>query len=182
MKTKTKMNNMNNKLNEKKKMRKFNTFYYVKRLVNIDNTNGLNVSYEDMVLEIFFTPDECYNYLIKHVTDLKDVLYDYINKTDFISKINYLKDKLTEINKYFSDGIIFKYDFFENDYFEDDSSKEARKMFYKRLVTETNEKDSFQIDANTKAIVNKDCIIKNYQNLYGVDIVSIKYDPNKINK
>ena len=177
------MNNMNNKINnEKKKMRKFNTFYCVKRLVKIDNTNGLNISYEDIVLEIFFTSDECYNYLIKHVPDLKDVLYDYINKTDFISKINYLKGKLTEINKYFSDGIIFKYDFFENDSFEDDSSKEARKMFYKRLVTETNEKDSFQIDANTKAIVNKDCIIKNYQNLYGVDIVSIKYDPNKINK
>lgn len=177
-----KMNNMNNKIKEKKKMRKFNTFYYVKRLVKVDNTNGLNVSYEDMVLDIFFTPDECYNYLIKQVPDLKDVLYDYINKTYFISKINYMKGKLTEINKYFSDGIIFKYDFFENDSFEDDSSKEARKMFYKRLVTETNEKDSFQIDANTKAIVNKDCIIKNYQNLYGVDIVSIKYDPNKINK
>lgn len=176
------MNNMNNKINEKKKMRKFYTFYYVKRLVKVDNTNGLNVSYEDVVLEIFFTPDECYNYLIKQVPDLKDILYDYINKTDFISKINYLKGKLTEINKYFSDGIIFKYDFFENDSFEDDSSKEARKMFYKRLVTETNEKDSFQIDANTKTIVNKDCIIKNYQNLYGVDIVSIKYDPNKINK
>ena len=46
----------------------------------------------------------------------------------------------------------------------------------------TNENGSMRLDANTKAIVNKDCIIKNYQNLYGVDIVSIKYDPNKINK
>lgn len=182
MKTNTKMNNMNNKINEKNKMRKFNTFYYVKRLLKVDNTNGLNVSTEDIVLEIFFNPDECYNYLIKHVPDLKDVLYDYTRKTDFISKINYLKGKLSEINKYFSDDIFFKYDFFENDSFEDDSSKEARKMFYKRLVTETNEKDSFQIDANTKAIVNKDCIIKNYQNLYGIDIVSIKYDSTKINK
>ena len=176
------MNNMNNKMNEKKKMRKFNTFYYVKRLLKVDNTNGLNVSTEDIVLEIFFTPDECYNYLIKHVPDLKDVLHDYTNKVDFISKINYLKGKLKEINNYFSDDIIFKYDFFENDSFEDDSSIEARKMFYKRLVTTTNEKDSFQIDANTKAIVNKDCIIKNYQNLYGIDIVSIKYDSTKINK
>lgn len=176
------MNNMNNKINEKKKIRKFNTFYYVKRLLKLDNTNGLNVSTEDIVLEIFFTPDECYNYLIKHVPDLKDVLDDYTNKTDFISKINYLKGKLKEINNYFSGDIIFKYDFFENDSFEDNSSIEARKMFYKRLVTETNEKDSFQIDANTKAIVNKDCIIKNYQNLYGIDIVSIKYDSTKINK
>lgn len=176
------MNNMNNKNNYEETMRKFNNFYVVKRLFKIDNTNGLNVSTEDIVLEIFFTPDECYKYLIKHVPNLKDVLYDYINKTDFISKINYLKGKLKEINKYFYDGIIFKYDFFENDSFEDDSSKEARKMFYKRLVTETNEKDSFQIDANTKAVVNKDCIIKNYKNLYGIDIVSIKYDSTKINK
>lgn len=177
-----KMNNMNNKINENKKMRKFNTFYIVYRKVNVDNTNGLNVTTEDIVQGIFLNSDEFYDFLIEQIPDIKNVLWEYDTKTSFISKINYLKGKLTEINKYFSDGIIFKYDFFENDSFEDDSSKEARKMFYKRLVTETNEKDSFQIDANTKAIVNKDCIIKNYQNLYGVDIVSIKYDPNKINK
>lgn len=171
------MNNMNNKLNENNKMRKFNIFYYVKRLLKVDNTNGLNVSTEDVVLEIFFTPDECYNYLIKHVPDLKDVLYDYTRKTDFISKINYLKDKLKEINNYFPDNIIFKYDFFEND-----KSGAAGREFYIKLVMKTNEKDSFQIDANTKAIVNKDCIIKNYQNLYGIDIVPLKYDSTKINK
>ena len=171
------MNNMNNKINENKKMRKFNTFYYVNRIVNVDNTNGLNVTTVDVVQEIFLSPDKCYNYLIKQISELKDVLWEYNNKTDFISKINYLKDKLKEINNYFPDNIIFKYDFFEND-----KSGAAGREFYMKLVMKTNENGSMRIDANTKAIVNKDCIFKNYQNLYGVDIVSIKYDPNKINK
>lgn len=172
------MNNMNNKINnEKKKMRKFNTFYFVNRIFHVNNTNGLDVSSEDIVQEIFLNSDECYNYLIKQVPDLKDVLYDYTNKTDFISKINYLRVKLSEINNYFPDNIIFKYDFFDND-----SSYSARKLFYKKLVFETNNNGSVQIDVSTKAVVNKDCVIKNYQNLYGIDIVSLNYDPNKINK
>ena len=158
-------------------MRKFNTFYFVNRIFYFYNTNGLDISNEDIVQEIFLNSDECYNYLIKQIPDLKDVLYDYTNKTDFISKINYLRAKLSEINNYFPDNIIFKYDFFDND-----SSYSARKLFYKKLVFETNDNGSVQIDANTKAIVNKDCVIKNYQNLYGIDIVSLNYDPNKINK
>ena len=152
-------------------------YQYVNRLVNVDNTNGLNVTTVDVVQEIFLSPDKCYNCLIKQISELKDVLWEYNNKTDFISKINYLKDKLSEINNYFPDNIIFKYDFFEKD-----KSGAAGREFYIKLVMKTNENGSMRLDANTKAIVNKDCIIKNYQNLYGVDIVSIKYDPNKINK
>ena len=172
-----KMNNMNNKINEKKKMRKFNMFYYVNRIFHVNNTNGLDISSEDIVQEIFLNSDECYEYLITQIPDLKDVLRDYTNKTYFISKINYLRSKLPEINNYFPDNIIFKYDFFDND-----SSYSARKLFYKKLVIETNNKGSVQIDVSTKAVVNKDCVIKNYQNLYGIDIVSLNYDPNKINK
>ena len=172
-----KMNNMNNKLNEKKKMRKFNTFYFVYRIFHVNNTNGLDISSEDIVQDIFLNSDECYEYLITQIPDLKDVLRDYTNKTYFISKINYLRAKLPEINNYFPDNIIFKYDFFDND-----SSYSARKLFYKKLVIETNNKGSVQIDVSTKAVVNKDCVIKNYQNLYGIDIVSLNYDPNKINK
>ena len=168
---------MNNKINEKKKMRKFNMFYYVNRIFHVNNTNGLDISSEDIVQEIFLNSDECYEYLITQIPDLKDVLRDYTNKTYFISKINYLRSKLPEINNYFPDNIIFKYDFFDND-----SSYSARKLFYKKLVIETNNKGSVQIDVSTKAVVNKDCVIKNYQNLYGIDIVSLNYDPNKINK
>ena len=171
------MNNMNNKIKEKKKMRKFNTFYFVYRIFHVNNTNGLDISSEDIVQEIFLNSDECYEYLITQIPDLKDVLRDYTNKTYFISKINYLRSKLPEINNYFPDNIIFKYDFFDND-----SSYSARKLFYKKLVIETNNKGSVQIDVSTKAVVNKDCVIKNYQNLYGIDIVSLNYDPNKINK
>ena len=172
-----KMNNMNNKINNEKKMRKFNTFYFVYRIFHVNNTNGLDISSEDIVQEIFLNSDECYEYLITQIPDLKDVLRDYTNKTYFISKINYLRAKLPEINNYFPDNIIFKYDFFDND-----SSYSARKLFYKKLVIETNNKGSVQIDVSTKAVVNKDCVIKNYQNLYGIDIVSLNYDPNKINK
>ena len=172
-----KMNNMNNKINNEKKMRKFNTFYFVYRIFHVNNTNGLDISSEDIVQEIFLNSDECYEYLITQIPDLKDVLRDYTNKTYFISKINYLRSKLPEINNYFPDNIIFKYDFFDND-----SSYSARKLFYKKLVIETNNKGSVQIDVSTKAVVNKDCVIKNYQNLYGIDIVSLNYDPNKINK
>lgn len=171
------MNNMNNKINEKKKMRKFNTFYFVNRIFHVNNTNGLDISSEDIVQEIFLNSDECYEYLITQIPDLKDVLCDYTNKTSFISKINYLRAKLSEINNYFPDDIIFKYDFFDND-----SSYSARKLFYKKLVFETNNNGCVQIDVSTKAVVNKDCVIKNYQNLYGIDIVSLNYDPNKINK
>ena len=64
------MNNINNKLNEKKKMRKFNTFYIVYRKVNVDNTNGLDISSEDIVQEIFLNSDECYEYLITQIPDL----------------------------------------------------------------------------------------------------------------
>lgn len=170
------MNNMNNKINEKKNMRKFNTFYFVNRIFHVNNTNGLDISSEDIVQKIFLNSDECYEYLITQIPDLKDVLCDYTNKTCFISKINYLRAKLSEINNYFPDNIIFKYDFFDND-----SSYSARKLFYKKLVFETNNKGSVQIDVSTKAVVNKDCVIKNYQNLYGIDIVSLNYDPNKIN-
>ena len=172
-----KMNNMNNKINNEKKMIKFNTFYFVYRIFHVNNTNGLDISSEDIVQEIFLNSDECYEYLITQIPDLKDVLRDYTNKTYFISKINYLRSKLPEINNYFPDNIIFKYDFFDND-----SSYSARKLFYKKLVIETNNKGSVQIDVSTKAVVNKDCVIKNYQNLYGIDIVSLNYDPNKINK
>ena len=172
-----KMNNMNNKINNEKKMRKFNTFYFVYRIFHVNNTNGLDISSEDIVQEIFLNSDECYEYLITQIPDLKDVLRDYTNKTYFISKINYLRSKLPEINNYFPDNIIFKYDFFDND-----SSYSARKLFYKKLVIETNNKGSVQIDVSTKAVVNKDCVIKNYQNLYGIDIVSLNYDPNKIKK
>ena len=171
------MNNMNNKLNVKNKMRKFNTFYFVNRIFHVNNENGLDISSEDIVQNIFLNSDECYEYLIKQIPDLKDVLCDYTNKTGFISKINYLRSKLSEINNYFPDDIIFKYDFFDND-----SSYSARKLFYKKLVFETNNNGSVQIDVSTKAVVNKDCVIKNYQNLYGIDIVSLNYDPNKINK
>lgn len=171
------MNNMNNKNNIKKTMRKFNTFYFVNRIFHVNNENGLDISSEDIVQKIFLNSDECYEYLITQIPDLKDVLCDYTNKTYFISKINYLRGKLSEINNYFPDNIIFKYDFFDND-----SSYSARKLFYKKLVFETNNKGSVQIDVSTKAVVNKDCVIKNYQNLYGIDIVSINYDPNKINK
>ena len=170
------MNNMNNKINEKKKMRKFNMFYYVNRLVNVDNTNGLNVTTVDVVQEIFLSPDKCYNYLIKQISELKDVLWEYTNKTDFISKINYLKDKLKEINKYFPDNIIFKYDFFEND-----KSGAAGREFYMKLVMKTNENGSMRLDANTKTVIDKDCIIKNNQNLYGIYIVPLDFDTNKIN-
>ena len=170
------MNNMNNKLNEKKKMRKFNTFYFVYRIFHVNNENGLDISSEDIVQKIFLNSDECYEYLITQIPDLKDVLRDYTNKTYFISKINYLRAKLPEINNYFPDNIIFKYDFFDND-----SSYSARKLFYKKLVFETNNNGSVQLDVSTKAVVNKDCVIKNYQNLYGIDIVSLNYDPNKIN-
>ena len=158
-------------------MRKFNTFYFVNRIFHVNNTNGLDISNEDIVQEIFINSDECYNYLIKQIPELKDILWEYTNKTDFISKINYLRAKLSEINNYFPDNIIFKYDFFDND-----SSYSARKLFYKKLVFETNNNGSVQIDVSTKAVVNKDCVIKNYQNLYGIDIVSLNYDPNKINK
>ena len=170
------MNNMNNKINNEKKMRKFNTFYFVYRIFHVNNTNGIDISSEDIVQEIFLNSDECYEYLITQIPDLKYVLRDYTNKTYFISKINYLRAKLPEINNYFPDNIIFKYDFFDND-----SSYSARKLFYKKLVIETNNKGSVQIDVSTKAVVNKDCVIKNYQNLYGIDIVSLNYDPNKIN-
>lgn len=170
------MNNIDNKINEKKNMRKFNTFYFVNRIFHVNNANGLDISSEDIVQEIFLNSDECYEYLITQIPDLKDVLCDYTNKTYFISKINYLRSKLSEINDYFTDNIIFKYDFFDND-----SSYSARKLFYKKLVIETNNKGSIQIDVSTKAVVNKDCLIKNYQNLYGIDIVSLNYDPNKIN-
>ena len=170
------MNNIDNKINEKKNMRIFNTFYFVNRIFHVDNTNGLNISSEDIVQMIFLNSDECYDYLITQIPDLKDVLHDYTNKTSFISKINYLKVKLSEINNYFPDDIIFKYDFFEND-----SSEAARKLFYRELVIETNEKGSFQIDANTKAIIDKTNIISNHQKLYGIDIVPLKYNPDKIN-
>ena len=169
------MNNMNNKINENKKM-KFNTFYYVNRTLKVDNTNGINIITEDKVRKIFLTPDECYNYLIKERIELKDVLYDYINKTDFISKINYLKDKLSEINNYFPDNIIFKYDFYKNDYPET-----TGREFGLRLVTETNKKGSFQIDANTKAVIDETTMFNN-SNLHGIYIVPLKFDPDKINK
>ena len=171
------MNNMKNKSNNEKKMRKLNRFYYVYRVVHVKNTNGLDISSEDIVQEIFLNSDECYEYLITQIPDLKDVLRDYTNKTYFISKINYLRSKLPEINNYFPDNIIFKYDFFDND-----SSYSARKLFYKKLVIETNNKGSVQIDVSTKAVVNKDCVIKNYQNLYGIDIVSLNYEQNKKKK
>lgn len=176
MKTNTKMNNMNNKSNDEKKMRKFYTFYYVNRLVNVDNTNGLNITTIDVVQEIFLSPEQCYNYLIKQIPELKDVLWEYTNKTDFISKINYLKDKLKEINNYFPDDVIIKYDFFEND-----KSGAAGREFYIKLIMKTNKNGSVQIDANTKAIIDKSCIIKNYQNLYGIYIVPLKFNPDKIN-
>ena len=170
------MNNMNNKINEKKKMRKFNTFYYVNRIIKVDNTNGINIITEDKVREIFLTPDECYNYLIKQVPDLKDVLYDYSRKTNFISKINYLKGKLSEINNYFPDNIIFKYDYYKNDYPET-----AGREFGLRLVTETNKRGWFQIDANTKAVIDETTMFNN-SNLHGIYIVELKFDPDKINK
>lgn len=170
------MNNIDNKINDKKKMRKFNTFYYVNRMVNVDNTNGLNVTTEDVVQEIFLSPDECYNFLIKRISDLKDVLWEYTNKTDFISKINYLKDKLPEINNYFPDNIIFKYDFYKNDY-----PGAAGREFGLRLVIETNEKGCVQIDANTKAVIDETSMFNN-SNLHGIYIVPLKFDPDKINK
>lgn len=170
------MNNMNNKNNVEKKMRKFNTFYIVYRKVDVDNTNGLNVSIEDIVQRIFLNSDEFYDFLIEQIPDIKDVLWEYTNKTDFISKINYLKDKLKEINNYFPDNIIFKYDFFEND-----KSGAAGREFYIKLIMKTNKNGSVQIDANTKAIIDKSCIIKNYQNLYGIYIVPLKFNPDKIN-
>ena len=103
------MNNMNNKNNDEKTMRKFNTFYFVYRIFHVNNTNGLDISSEDIVQEIFLNSDECYEYLITQIPDLKDVLRDYTNKTYFISKINYLRAKLPEINNYFPDNIIFSY-------------------------------------------------------------------------
>lgn len=170
------MNNMNNKNNVEKKMRKFNTFYIVYRKVDVDNTNGLNVSIEDIVQRIFLNSDEFYDFLIEQIPDIKDVLWEYTNKTDFISKINYLKDKLKEINNYFPDDVIIKYDFFEND-----KSGAAGREFYIKLIMKTNKNGSVQIDANTKAIIDKSCIIKNYQNLYGIYIVPLKFNPDKIN-
>lgn len=171
------MNNMNNKINNEKKMRKFNTFYYVNRLVNVDNTNGINVTTVDIVQEIFLSPDKCYNYLIKQIPELKDVLYDYTNKTDFISKIKYLVDNLSEINNYFPDNIIFKYDFFEND-----KSGAAGREFYMKLIMKTNKNGSVRIDANTKAIIDKTSIINNPLKMYGIYIVPLNFDPDKINK
>ena len=82
-----KMNNMNNKINNEKKMRKFNTFYFVYRIFHVNNTNGLDISSEDIVQEIFLNSDECYEYLITQIPDLKDVLRDYTNKTYFISQM-----------------------------------------------------------------------------------------------
>lgn len=170
------MNNIQTNKKEKKiEMRKFNSFYYVYRRVNIDNNNGINIMTEDIVQEIFLSPDECYNYITMHVHDLKNILWEYVNKTDFISKIKYLKDKLTIINTYFPDNIIFKYDCFDND-----SSKNARKEFYKRLVMKTNEEGSVQIDTNTKTLIDKDSKI-NDSELYGIYIVPLNFDTDKIN-
>ena len=176
MKTNTKMNNMNNKLNKNNKMRKFNTFYIVYRKVNVDNTNGLNVTTEDIVQGIFLNSDEFYDFLIEQIPVIKDVLWEYNTKTSFISKINYLRAKLSEINNYFPDDVIIKYDFFEND-----SSEAAGKVFYRELVMETNDNGSVQIDANTKAIIDKTNIISNHPKMYGIYIVPLNFNPDKIN-
>lgn len=170
------MNNIDNKINDKKKMRKFNTFYYVNRRIKVDNTNGINVTTEDMVQRIFLNSDECYDYLITQIPDLKDVLWEYTNKTDFISKINYLKNKLKEINNYFPDNIIFKYDFYKNDY-----PGAAGREFGLKLVMKTNENGCVQIDANTKAVIDETTMFNN-SNLHGIYIVQLKFDPDKINK
>ena len=189
------MNNMNNKINEKKKMeeideieeieeidekkiskkRGFKTFYLVEREVYVDNTDGINITTADYVQEIFFTPDECYNFLIKQIPELKNVLWEYATKTSFISKIMFLKDKLSEINNYFSDNIIYKYGYFENDY-----PGVANEKFYDRILIETNKKGSVQIDDTKKFIVDKKSR-KNNLGLYGICIVPLKYDPDKIN-
>ena len=186
------MNNMNNKINEKKKMeeideieeidekkiskkRGFKTFYLVEREVYVDNTDGINITTADYVQEIFFTPDECYNFLIKQIPELKNVLWEYATKTSFISKIMFLKDKLSEINNYFSDNIIYKYGYFENDY-----PGAANEKFYDRILIETNKKGSVQIDDTKKFIVDKKSR-KNNLGLYGICIVPLKYDPDKIN-
>lgn len=171
------MNNIDNKINDKKKIRKFNTFYIVNRKLNVDNANGLNVTTEDIVLGIFLNSDECYDFLIERIPEFKSILWEYTTKTCFISKINYLRAKLPEINNYFSDDVIIKYDFFEND-----SSEAAGKVFYRELVMKTNEKSSFQIDANTKAVIDKTNIIGNHPKMYGIYIVPLKFDPDKINK
>lgn len=187
-----KMNNIDNKnnnenimkeINKKKisekeinKKRGFKTFYFVYRKIDVDNTDGINITFEDIVHEIFFTPDECYNYLIKQIPELKSVLWEYSTKTSYISKIMFLKDKLSEINNYFPNNVIYKYGYFEND-----CPGAAGEKFYNRIVIETNKKGSIQIDDTKKFIVDKKSKKSNL-GLYGICIVPLNYDPDKINK
>ena len=54
-------------------------------------------------------------------------------------------------------------------------------ILLKLQVMETNDNGSVQIDANTKAIIDKTNIIGNHPKMYGIYIVPLKFNPDKIN-